>query len=124
MPTLGLSTFSAEATLAEKLLLAAKRTVDDPRIVRSGLVLTGDQIVASRAVRDALVRNFREGVCVDMETAAIAQVAHQNGLPWGAVRVTSDSADETFDMEDVINFGVKTAGELFARIMRDVAPEL
>jgi adenosylhomocysteine nucleosidase len=124
MPTLGLSTFSAEATLAEKLLLAAKRTVDNPRIVRSGLVLTGDQIVASRAVRDALVRNFPEGVCVDMETAAIAQVAHQNGLPWGAVRVTSDSADETFDMEDVINFGVKTAGELFARIIRDVASEL
>jgi len=59
-----------------------------------------------------------------METAAIAQFAHQNGLPWGAMRVTSDSADETFDREDVINFGVKTAGELFARIMRDEAPEL
>jgi len=124
VPTLGLSVFNAEAPLAEKLLVAAKRSVENPRIVRSGLVLTGDQIIASRPVRNELARNFPEGVCVDMETAAIAQVAHQNGLPWGAVRVTSDSADETFDMEDVINFGVNTASELFARIIRDAASEL
>jgi nucleoside phosphorylase len=59
-----------------------------------------------------------------METAAIAQVAYQNGLPWGAVRVMSDSADETFDLDDVIDFGVKTAGELFARIVADAVGDL
>ncbi len=124
IPGLNLSAFNADAPLAEKLLVAAKRAVENPRIVRSGLVLTGDQIVTSRAVRDALAREFPEALCVDMETAAIAQVAHQNGLPWGAVRVTSDSADETFDLDDVIDFGVKTAGELFARIMTDVVTDL
>ncbi len=124
MPTLNMSVFSAEAPIAEKLLVAAKRAVENPRIVRSGVVLTGDQIITSRAVRDALARDFPDGACVDMETAAIAQVAHQNGLPWGAVRVTSDAADETFDLEDVINFGVKTAGELFARIVSDSVGDL
>jgi adenosylhomocysteine nucleosidase len=124
IPGLNLSVLSADAPLAEKLLVAAKRSVENPRIVRPGLVLTGDQIVASRAVRDALLRDFPDGVCVDMETAAIAQVAHQNGLPWGAVRVTSDSADETFDLDDVIGFGASTAGELFARIIRDAVPDL
>jgi adenosylhomocysteine nucleosidase len=124
IPVLGESIFSADAPVAEKLLTAARRSVDNPRVVRSGLVLTGDQIVASRKVRDALVHDFPDGVCVDMETAAIAQVAHQNGLPWGAVRVTSDSADETFDLQDVIDFGVSTAGELFARIIQDAVSEL
>jgi adenosylhomocysteine nucleosidase len=110
--------------VTEKLLIAAKRAVENPRIVRTGLVLTGDQIVASRAVRDALSREFPDGVCVDMETAAIAQVAHQNGLPWGAVRVTSDSADETFNLDEVIDFGAQTAGELFARIVGDAVGDL
>ncbi len=124
IPGLNVSVLSADPPLAEKLLVAAKRSVENPRVVRPGLVLTGDQIITTRAVRDALVRDFPEGACVDMETAAIAQVAHQNGLPWGAVRVTSDSADETFDLEDVIDFGVKSAGELFARIVRDAVPDL
>ena len=124
MPTLNISVFNAEAPIAEKLAVSAKRSVENPRIVRSGLVLTGDQIIASRAVREALTREFPDGLCVDMETAAIAQVAHQNGLPWGAVRVTSDAADETFNLEDVINFGVNTAGELFARIVGGAASDL
>ena len=124
MPTLNISVFNAEAPIAEKLAVAAKRSVENPRIVRSGLVLTGDQIIASRAVREALTKEFPDGLCVDMETAAIAQVAHQNGLPWGAVRVTSDAADETFNLEDVINFGVNTAGELFARILGGAASDL
>jgi adenosylhomocysteine nucleosidase len=124
IPGLNISVLSADAPLAEKLLVAAKRSVENPRIVRPGLVLTGDQIVTSRAVRDALVRDFPDGACVDMETAAVAQVAHQNGLPWGAVRVTSDSADETFDLDDVIDFGVTTAGDLFARIIRDAVADL
>lgn len=124
IPGLNLSVFSADAPMSEKLLVAAKRAVENPRIVRPGLVLTGDRIVASRNVRDALVADFPEAVCVDMETAAIAQVAHQNGLPWAAVRVTSDSADETFNLEEVIDFGVNTAGELFARIIREVLEEL
>lgn len=124
IPGLNVSILSADPPLAEKLLVAAKRSVENPRVVRPGLVLTGDQIITARAVRDALARDFPDGACVDMETAAIAQVAHQNGLPWGAVRVTSDSADETFDLEDVIDFGVNNAGELFARILRDAAPDL
>jgi len=124
IPGLNLSVLSVDPPLAEKLIVSAKRSVENPRIVRPGLVVTGDQIITSRTVRDALVHDFPDAACVDMETAAIAQVAHQNGLPWGAVRVTSDSADETFDLDDVIGFGANSAGELFARIIRDVVADL
>jgi len=124
IPSLGVAEITADAAVAEKLLVAAKRAVENPRIVRAGLVLTGDQIVTSKAVRDMIAGDFPEGLCIDMETAAVAQVAQQNGLPWSAVRVTSDKADETFDLEDVIDFGVNTAGELFARIIGDAVTDL
>jgi adenosylhomocysteine nucleosidase len=124
IPSLGVAALNADAAVSEKLMVAAKRAVENPRIVRSGLVLTGDQIVTSKSVRDALARDFPDGACVDMETAAVAQVAQQNGLPWGAVRVTSDKADESFDLEDVIDFGVRSAGELFARIIGDAVTDL
>jgi nucleoside phosphorylase len=52
-----------------------------------------------------------------METAAIAQVAHQNGIAWAALRMTSDAADESFDLNAVLGFGVNTAADLFDQIL-------
>jgi nucleoside phosphorylase len=53
-----------------------------------------------------------------METAAIAQVAHQNGVRWAALRITSDTADENFNLQEVLGFGVETAADLFDQIVR------
>lgn len=121
IPGLGLSIITANAAVAETLLRAARLRADD---ALSGLVLTGDQIVTSRSVRDGLAKDFPDGLCIDMETAAIAQVAHQNGVPWSALRVTSDSADETFDLKGVLGFGVETAANLFDSIIHTVVDDL
>ena len=121
IPGLGLSRIAADAAVAEKLLRAARL---ESKHAGSGLVLTGDQIVSSRAVRDALAREFPDAVCIDMETAAVAQVAHQNGVPWSALRVMSDSADESFDLRGVMGFGVTTAAELFESIIQAVVDDL
>ncbi len=121
VPSLGMSTIPADPAVAEKLLKAARL---ESKHARSGLVLTGDQIVTSRKVRDALMAEFPEGACLDMETAAVAQVAYQNSVPWSALRVTSDAADESFDLRGVMGFGQSTAADLFERIIRDVADEL
>ncbi len=118
IPSLGKTVFAADPTLAEELRDAAESVVDNPRIVLSGIVLTGDQIVTSRVVRDGLLANFPNGACLDMETAAIAQVAHQNGIPWAALRITSDAADENFNLKEVLGFGVDTAADLFDQVVR------
>jgi adenosylhomocysteine nucleosidase len=57
----------------------------------SGRVLTGDQGIGSRERRQWLWETFR-GDCVDMESAAVAQVCRLNGVPWVVVRTVSDSA--------------------------------
>jgi adenosylhomocysteine nucleosidase len=123
IPSLGKAVFLADEKLSATLRHAAEQVVGASDGVTAGLVLTGDQIVTSRAVRDGLLRDFPDGACFDMETAAIAQVADQNGLPWAAVRMTSDSADETFNLERVIGFGVDTAADLFDRIIQAFARE-
>jgi len=117
IPSLGRAIFLSDSTLSDDLHRAAVLVVEVPGIVSSGLVLTGDQIVTSREVRDGRLRDFPEGLCFDMETAAIAQVAHQNGISWGALRMTSDAADENFKLDEVLSFGVNTAADLFDQIL-------
>ena len=120
IPSLGMSIFPADPAWSAKLRQAAENIVQNPQIVSSGVVLTGDQIVTSREVRDGLLRDFPQGACFDMETAALAQVALQNGIPWAALRVTSDAADESFNLDDVLGFGINTAADLFDQIVRAV----
>ncbi|MEM7682819.1 MAG: 5'-methylthioadenosine/S-adenosylhomocysteine nucleosidase [Planctomycetota bacterium] len=63
----------------------------DSPVVR-GLVVSGDVFVASEEARDALWRQWR-AAAVDRETAAVAQVCEHAGVPWAAVRVVTDHAD-------------------------------
>jgi adenosylhomocysteine nucleosidase len=117
IPSLGKAIFAADEKLSKSLRHATEQIAADPEAVAYGLVLTGDQIVTSRAVRDALLREFPQGLCFDMETAAVAQAAEQNGIPWAALRMTSDSADESFNLDHVISFGIDTAADLFDQII-------
>lgn len=114
-------TISSDPAATEKMLTSARL---ESRDARPGLVLTGDQIVTSRAVRDALQRDFPDAACIDTETAALAQVAQQNGVPWTALRVISESADESFDLRRVMGLGVSTAAKLFESIIQTVAGDL
>ena len=121
IPALGIGTIPANSAVSDTLLRAARYNSED---ARAGLVLTGDQVVTSRAIRDALAKDFPDAACVDMETAAVAQVAYQNDVPWSGLRVISDSADETFDLKGVIGFGVDTAANLFESIIQTVVDDL
>lgn len=117
LPFINISTFTADHALAERLRTAALKSVERADLVVTGTVLTGDQVMSRREVRDGLLAEFPAGVCFDMETAAVAQVALQNQVPWGALRITSDSADETFNQHEVLGFGAVSAAELFERVI-------
>lgn len=117
LPGLGVTTLHSDHVIAERLRIAALKVVERAQIVVSGVVLTGDQIVTSRDLRDRLLEDFPDGACFDMETAAVAQVAYQNQVPWGALRITSDSADEDFNLHEVLGFGADSAAELFDRVI-------
>jgi adenosylhomocysteine nucleosidase len=124
IPSLGKAMFPSDAALSDKLRQATQSVVESSQTIRFGVVLSGDQIVSARRIRDGLLKDFPEGVCFDMETAAIAQVAFQNDIPWAALRMTSDAADETFNLDDVIGFGINTATELFNQIVQALLRDL
>lgn len=82
----------ADARLMELALQAGKDLGFEDRL-HLGTVLTGDQAVSSQEKRRWLWDTFA-GDCVDMESAAVAQVCQHNNVPFVIVRAISDSATE------------------------------
>jgi adenosylhomocysteine nucleosidase len=106
IPLLGRARFDADRALAQTLADACERFVAEegtalsshfrtamPRVHR-GLVISGDQFVASAQAVGALREAQPEALAVEMEGAAIAQICHEYGLPCAVVRTISDTADE------------------------------
>jgi len=62
-----------------------------PRVVVGGRGVSGPAFVDNAAYREYTFRTFEANV-LDMETAAIAQVAYANGVPYIAFRSLSDLA--------------------------------
>ena len=111
VPLTGVSRFLATPAIARDLTRAAEEAMLDldgglrdalgaqrPAPRRAGAVVrgdiaTGDRFVGSGPVRDAVLSLVPGAVCVEMEGAAVAQVCHDYGVPFGVVRVISDHAD-------------------------------
>ena len=59
-----------------------------------GAIATGDQFVATNAGKKQISERFSQVLCVEMEGAAIAQVAADYGISCSVIRIISDQADE------------------------------
>ncbi len=68
--------------------------ISAPKVV-TGLVASGDQFIASDAVTEELCRALPELKCVEMEGAAVAQVAYEHNIPFVVLRTISDKADHS-----------------------------
>ena len=62
---------------------------------QSGLIATGDKFINDKNLLNDIQKDLDDLLAVEMEGAAVAQVAEQEGLPWLILRVISDSADES-----------------------------
>ena len=85
----------------EKMVRTAKEACEkvNPEIhVFTGRIVTGDQFVASSEVKDRIKANF-DGLCTEMEGAAIAQAAWLNKVPFVIIRAISDKADNSAQMD-------------------------
>ena len=85
----------------EKLIAVAEeacRQVNPDIHTWTGRVVSGDQFIADRAVKDRIIENFG-GFCTEMEGAAIAQGAYLNQIPFVILRAISDKADDSATMD-------------------------
>ncbi|WNS45789.1 5'-methylthioadenosine/adenosylhomocysteine nucleosidase [Paenibacillus sp. MMS20-IR301] len=83
------SVFAADPELVR---LAEQACRELHRRFVTGIVLSGDQFIASKATV-AELREQLDGACAEMEGAAVAQVCHMNGIPFVIIRSMSDKAD-------------------------------
>ena len=107
--------FAADSGIAERLRAA----IGDKAHCVTGTIATGDQFVADKAVTEQLRQRFHAAAC-DMEGGAIAHVCTLAGIPFGAVRCISDSADENAVM-DYPTFAAKAADTCAAMVLAYMA---
>ena len=99
VPLTGRARFDADPAWTARLArasrtLAAARTHAVAATIHQGLILSGDRFVATRAESDQLRALLPDALAVEMEGAAVAQVCHDFGRPFGVVRTISDRADD------------------------------
>ena len=83
-----------------------KKLLNKFRKVETGLIAPGDKFISEKLLIEKLSMEL-PGLCaVEMEGAAIAQVASQEKVPWLIVRVISDESD-------------KSAGQTFSDFLKD-----
>ncbi|MFC5496407.1 5'-methylthioadenosine/adenosylhomocysteine nucleosidase [Caenimonas terrae] len=93
VPLYGLDRFAADPALGEQLAQAARSALPGVRLHR-GLVVSGDRFVSTTGESRALQAALPQALAVEMEGAAFAQVCHDYGVPFAAVRTISDRADD------------------------------
>ncbi|MES3000437.1 MAG: 5'-methylthioadenosine/adenosylhomocysteine nucleosidase [Pseudomonadota bacterium] len=93
VPLYGQDRFGCDVALTERLIRAASAALPGVAVHR-GLVVSGDRFVSTTAECRALQSALPEALAVEMEGAAFAQVCHDYGVPFAAVRTISDRADD------------------------------
>jgi adenosylhomocysteine nucleosidase len=85
----------------ERLSLLAERSCRKvlPELgVFRGRIASGDEFVAKKERKDAILQEF-DAYCCEMEGAAIAQAAYLNQIPFVIIRAISDKADDSAHMD-------------------------
>lgn len=106
-----------------KLAYYATRAVEQVhgRRLMQGCVASGDQFVSGTSSK-ATIRECGYSACVEMEGAAIAQVAFRNSVPFVIIRCISDKADSSAEI-DYPMFEKKTA-EKCAQVVIEFTKQL
>ena len=92
--------------LIEKAKEATKEVAPNINIFE-GRVCSGDQFIFNKAQKDLIVANFN-GLCCEMEGAAIAHTCYLFGVPFVIIRAISDKPDGE-GAEDFNQFASKMA---------------
>lgn len=120
VPQLGLREFPADKELAALAKASCERVNPGIRAI-IGRVVSGDQFISDKTVKDRLIRLYH-GDCAEMEGAAIAHGAYLNHVPFVIIRAISDKADDTAQIEYPVF--EKAAAKHSARLVEDMVRHL
>lgn len=72
-------------------LLKAALSAQTDVALREGLICSGDRFITNAEELQQIKSDFPDGLAVDMESGAIAQVCHLFGVPFLSCRIISDT---------------------------------
>jgi adenosylhomocysteine nucleosidase len=116
VPLYGTDRFPTDTALTAQLQAAVREALPGTHVHR-GLVVSGDRFVSRASESEALQRALPDALAVEMEGAAFAQVCHDFGVPFAAVRTVSDRADDEAH-GDFLSFIDEVASRHSAAIVR------
>ena len=94
---IGSASLPADEDLRERAINAVSQCAPEVHAFE-GRVCSGDQFIASDEQKKEILDKFG-GLCCEMEGGAIAQICHQNGVPFVIIRAISDKADGSAHMD-------------------------
>ena len=97
VPQMGTREFTADERLIALAKASCEKVNPDVHAI-VGRVVSGDQFISSKEVKEKLINNF-QGDCAEMEGASIAHGAYLNGIPFVIIRAISDKADDSAEMD-------------------------
>ena len=106
IPQMDVFSFEADKAMADLAEEVCEKENPEIKVFR-GRIVSGDQFVADKAVKNRITEQFH-GFCTEMEGAAIAQAAYLNEIPFVILRAISDKADDSAS-EDYPSFEKKAA---------------
>lgn len=78
--------------------------------VKTGLVITGDQVISQDIQKAKLREQLPLALCVEMEGASVAQVCYEYGTPCVVIRTISDYTNHVNTQIDVKKFVHQASG--------------
>lgn len=82
--------------------------------IHAGLICSGDKFITDRTELDEIKGKFPQGLAVDMESGAIAQVCHIYDVPFISFRIISDTPGADEHWQQYENFWETMADRSFS----------
>lgn len=108
----------------QNLLNVVEQTAQELNLpATTGLIVTGDQFVASADHVAAIKSNFEGVAAIEMEGAAVAQIAGNFNKPFLIIRAISDNgdADATVNFDEFVKQAGKNAAQLLLKAIPNIA---
>ena len=120
VPQMAESYFKADERLVNLAWDVCQEVNPDVSVLK-GRVVSGDQFIAKKEVKERLISTFH-GDCAEMEGAAIAHGCYLNKIPFVIIRAISDKADDSAEM-DYPTFE-KAAAKHCAKLVENLIPSI
>ncbi len=97
----------------EKLLKAAQEIKSTETTLHCGLICSGDQFITNKEQLAHIKSRYADGLAVDMESGALAQVCYLYGVPFLSFRIISDTPGAENHFDQYLNFWDTMANRSF-----------